>query len=60
MVDATRFTNVEVTGTLKVGGIEEVGPAEEAASTPTKTEFNNLVAVVNNIIEMLGGDTSGS
>ena len=61
----TVFTDVKVTGaleagTVKVAGIEDVDAAVDAASTPTKAEFNALVAVVNGIRAVLGADDSAS
>lgn len=60
---ATVLTNLKVTGEIEFGalkGIDEVGPAEEVASTVDKAAFNALVGVVNDLIEALGGDTSSS
>lgn len=52
---ATRFTNLEVTGTFTSGDTTHiaktsVADATAAASTaPTKTEFDKVVALVNDL-----------
>ena len=60
----TRFTDVEITGDLKVGGnvtvagIDDVDAAVETTNTnPTKAEFNALVGVVNALRAALGASS---
>ena len=55
-MDFTRFTNLEVTGVLKNSGIEEADfkiTSEDAAAaageTPTKAEFDAVVALANEL-----------
>ena len=60
----TRFTDVEITGELKVGGnvtaagIDDVDAAVETTNTnPNKAEFNALVGVVNSLRAALGASS---
>nr|DAL51638.1 MAG TPA_asm: hypothetical protein [Caudoviricetes sp.] len=56
MADYTRFTNVEVTGELKVGGVSASGAkvtaanaAAAAGAAPTKAEFDAVVTLANEL-----------
>ena len=56
MADYTRFTNVEVTGELKVGGVSASGAKVKAANAaaaagaaPTKAEFDAVVTLANEL-----------
>lgn len=55
-MDFTRFTNLEVTGVLKNSGIKEADfkitsadAAAAAGATPTKAEFDAVVALANEL-----------
>lgn len=56
MADYTRFTNLEVMGDFKLGGtaktaatVTSADAAAAAGSTPTKAEFDAVVALVNEL-----------
>ena len=56
MADYTRFTNVEVTGELKVDGVSAAGAkvtaanaAAAAGTAPTKAEFDAVVTLANEL-----------
>lgn len=56
MAGYTRFTNLEVTGKLKLTGGVSSPDAEAAAGTaPTKAEFDAVVALVNELKKKLTG-----
>lgn len=56
MAGYTRFTNLEVTGKLKLtGGVSSADAAEAAGATPTKAEFDAVVALVNELKKKLTG-----
>lgn len=52
----TRFTDLEVTGALKLGGVKQSGSkvtaadaAAAAGAAPTKAEFDAVVTLVNDL-----------
>lgn len=52
----TRFTDLEVTGELKLGGVKQSGSkvttadaAAAAGAAPTKAEFDAVVTLVNDL-----------
>ena len=55
MADYTRFTNLEVTGEMKMGAVKtsaKVAAADGAAaagSAPTKAEFDAVVTLANDL-----------
>lgn len=56
MAGYTRFTNLEVTGKLKLtGGVSAQDAAEAAGAAPTKAEFDAVVALVNELKKKLTG-----
>lgn len=58
-MDYTVFTNLRVTGDMKTGiakssiTVTEDDAEEAAGSTPTKAEFNAVVALVNEMKEVI-------
>lgn len=56
MAGYTRFTNLEVTGKLKLtGGVSAPDAAAAAGDAPTKAEFDAVVALVNELKKKLTG-----
>ena len=56
MAGYTRFTNLEVTGKLKLtGGVSSPDAEAAAGDAPTKAEFDAVVALVNELKKKLTG-----
>lgn len=61
--DFTRFTNLEVTGKMKlkklaVDGIDEITAPTAAGDSYSKAQVKSLVDAVNGILALLGAETT--